>query len=73
MLKVDLTKTDTQICRLIAEKCKPFGAITSVNLYRSPSPYAVVRMETRKEASALSRKLGKSTFDGAVIIPLERK
>jgi hypothetical protein len=73
MLQVDLTKTDIQICRIIADKCTPFGAVTSVNIYRSPTPYAVVRMENRKHASVLARKFGKSTYDGTVIIPLKRK
>ena len=73
MLQVDLTKTDLAIARLVTEKCAPFGEVISVNIYRSPTAYAVVRMDSRKEAVVVARKLGKSTFDGTVIIPLKRK
>ena len=73
MLQVDLTKSDKEICKLIVDKCTPFGAVKSVNIYRSPTAYAIVRVDNRKLASAIARKFGKSTFDGAVIIPLKRK
>jgi hypothetical protein len=73
MLEVDLSKPDKEIVELVAAKCKPFGAIRSVNLYRSPRPNVIVRMEDRSQASKLAIKLGKSTYDGAVIIPLKQK
>ncbi|MDB5812396.1 MAG: hypothetical protein JWN94_4518 [Betaproteobacteria bacterium] len=73
MLEVDLSKPDKELVELITAKCKPFGAIKSVNLYRSPRPNAIVRMEGRAEAAKLAVKLGKPTFDGAVIIPLKQR
>jgi hypothetical protein len=46
--------------------------VKSVNIYRTPTTYAVVRMDDRRCASLAAQKLGKSTFDGAVVIPLKR-
>ena len=72
MLQIDLTKNDRDIAKLITDKCKPFGAVKSVNIYRTPTTYAVVRMDDRRCASMAAQKLGKATFDGAVVIPLKR-
>ncbi len=73
MLEVDLSKTDKQIVDFVTARCKPFGPIKSINLYRTPRPYAIVRMEDRRHASTLAIKLGKRTFDGAVIIMLMQR
>ena len=73
MLQIDLTKTDREISKIITDQCTPFGAVKSVNIYRSPTSYAVVRMDDRRQASLAAQKLGKATFDGAVVIPLKRK
>jgi hypothetical protein len=73
MLQIDLTRTDKDICKFISDQCKRFGDVKSVNIYRSPTTYAVVRMIDRSDASAVAKKMGKATFDGAVVIPLKRK
>jgi hypothetical protein len=73
MLEVDLSKSDKELLELVTDKCRPFGAIRSVNIYRSPRPNAIVRMEDRGQASKLAVKLGTPTFDGAVIIPLKQR
>jgi hypothetical protein len=73
MLVVDLTLSDVKLIKLIATKCAPFGTVRSVNIYRSPTPYAVVRMGDRQETGELARKIGKAVFEGAAIVPLKRK
>lgn len=73
MLEVDLSKTDKEIVAFVTTKCRPFGAIVSLNLYRSPKPTVIVRMEDRRQAHKLAMKLGKSMFDGSVMIPLRQR
>jgi hypothetical protein len=73
MIQIDLTKTDKEICMFISDQCKLFGKVKSVNIYRTPTTYAIVRMDDRREASLAAEKFGKATFDGAVVIPLKRK
>jgi hypothetical protein len=73
MLLVDLTLSDVKLIKFIATKCVSYGTVKSVNVYRSPTPYAVVRMGDRQETGELARKIGKAVFEGAAIIPLKRK
>jgi hypothetical protein len=73
MIRVDLSKSNKALSNIIADLCAPFGKVNSVNIYRSPTPYAVVQMDDRKKALVVARKLGKLGFDGAVLIPLKRK
>jgi len=73
MIRVDLSKSNKALSNIISDICAPFGKVKSVNIYRSPTPFAVVQMEDRKKALVVARKLGKLGFDGAVLIPLKRK
>ena len=73
MIRVDLSKSNKVLSNLIAESCATFGKVKSVNIYRSPTPFAVVQMDDRKKAILVARKFGKLGFDGAVLIPLKRK
>ena len=73
MIRVDLSKSNKVLSTIIWDLCAPFGKVSSVNIYRSPTPFAVVQMEDRKKALLVARKLGKLGFDGAVLIPLKRK
>ena len=73
MLEANLTLSDQKLAQFVATKCSPYGVVKSVNIYRSPTPYAVVRMSGRRETAELARKLGKAVFEGAAIIPLQRK
>jgi hypothetical protein len=73
MLQIDLTRTDREISKIVMDACEPFGTVKSVNIYRSPTSYALVKLNDRQEASLVARRFGQSTFDGAVIIPLKRK
>ena len=73
MLQIDLTGTNKEMCKTITDQCKSYGKVKSVNIYRSPTSYALVRMEQRKDATMVASKLGKATFDGGVLIPLMRK
>jgi hypothetical protein len=73
MIRVDLSKSNKVLSNMIADLCAPYGKVKSVNIYRSPTPYAVVQMDDRKKAVLMARKLGKLGFDGAALIPLKRK
>lgn len=73
MMEVDLTKTDKDIVKVVTDACKKFGFIKSVNLYRTPKPHAMVRMEDRSKAFKVANCFGQSTFDGAVMIPLKQR
>jgi hypothetical protein len=73
MLQIDLTGTNKEMCKTIIDQCQLFGKVKSVNIYRSPTSYALVQMEQRKDATKVASKLGKATFDGGVLIPLIRK
>ncbi len=73
MIEVDLSKTDKEIVAFVTAKCKPFGIIVSVNLYRIPRPIAIVRMEDRRQAAKVALKFGKSGHDGTAIIPLRQR
>lgn len=73
MLQVDLKEPDHQIGLSITKSCAELGRVTSVKVYRSPSPFALIEMSTREQTYELVSKLGGSSFGACALVHLEQK
>ena len=73
MLKVDLEEPDHEIGLAITRRCSELGRVTSVKVYRSPSPFALIEMSTREQTYELVSELGGSSFGACALVHLEQK
>jgi len=71
MLQVDLKQTAQELSRLITVRCSAFGKVKSVQIHRSPKPFALVEMATRYEALELAAHYERTAFGTCVLLYLE--
>ena len=72
MLQVDLKEPDHEIGLRITQSCSGLGRVTSVKIYRQPSPFALIEMSTREQTHELVLKLGGSSFGACALVHLEQ-
>ena len=72
MLQVDLNEPDHEVGLHITRSCAGLGRVTSVKIYRSPSPFALIEMSTREQTHELVSKLGGSSFGACALVHLEQ-
>ena len=77
-MTLDLSRlTDQELLRMIAERCSEFGSVVSVRILHSDRAstyhFAVVRMSTPAESSALFMEMGTSNDGDSVVIRLEQR
>jgi hypothetical protein len=72
-LQVDLKNPDQQIGLVISQNCSEVGRVTSVKVYRSPSPFALIEMSTQEQTHEVASRHGGSSFGSCALIHLEQK
>jgi len=73
MLQVDLNETDQELAQVVREAVSTFGRVTSVDIHRHPSPFALVQMAQHMQTLELAAQVGGSAFGTSVLIHLGQK
>ena len=72
MLQVDLNDPDFQIAQFIKVICRVIGRATSVQVHRSPVPFALIEMANREQTYELAARFGGSSFGACALVHLEQ-
>jgi len=72
-LAVDLAKPDHELAEIIKLLCAGFGNVRSVEIHRSPTPFALVSMATHTQTLELAGQYGGSAFGQSALIHLEQQ
>ena len=73
MLAVNLAHADSAVEQFINDTCSEIGRVTSVKVYRLPTPFALIEMSRRSEAADLAAHLRGSHFGICIRVRLEHK
>ncbi len=73
MLQVDLREPDYKIAQYIRARCSGFGAVVSVTIHRSPSPFALVLMAQRIATQQVADQYVGAAFGNSLLIHLDQR